>query len=44
MAPKPMRQKDMATAGTLFRYRAIMGDVLTASMAVKSRNRIFSFS
>jgi len=39
-----MRQNEIVTAGTASRYLAIIGDVLTDSIAIKSKKRIFIFS
>ena len=44
IAPNPMRQNEIATAGTFSRYRAIMGEVLTENMANKSRNITLIFN
>ena len=42
-APNPMRQNEMATAGTLLkRPSAIIGDVLTDNMAIKSIKKILT--
>ena len=43
-APMPIRQKDMVTAGTFSRNLAIIGDVLTESMAMNSNIMILNFN
>ena len=44
MEPKHIRQNEIDTAGTLSRYRAMIGEVLTESIAIKRRKYIFSFT
>jgi hypothetical protein len=44
IAPKHILQKEIVTAGTFSRYRAMIGEVLTESMAMKSNINILKFN
>ncbi len=44
IAPKAIRQNEIVTAGTLSKNLAIIGDVLTDSIAIKSKKNILEFN
>ena len=44
IAPKAIRQNEIVTAGTLSKNLATIGDVLTDSIAIKSKKNILEFN